>query len=310
MSDLPITIHSSLFGITMLKSMTGFGRSELNTDLGYLTVEIKSVNHKYCNITLHIAPQLSSFEIKIHNFIKSQISRGQINLSLEIRAGGDASHADFTLDLQLAKKYYQELSGLRDELGLKDEITLEMFTRLPGVLVFEEEELGENRIWHSVEELLKTAIEGLNLMKETEGASLSIDLNQRLETVKTFLSQIKLSSSDFVREYHEKLKKRLEELLKGKVEIDESRIIMEAGVLAERADITEEIVRIESHCEQFAGGIASDEPVGRQLDFLLQEMLREANTIGSKVGQPEIASNCVLLKTEIEKMRELTQNIE
>jgi len=294
----------------MLKSMTGFGRSELNTDFGRLTVEIRAVNHKYCNITLHIAPQLSSFESKIHNFIKSQIPRGQINLSLEIKAGGDASHANFTLDLQLAQKYYQELSRLRDELGVKDEITLEMLTRLPGVLILEEKELEEERIWHSIEGLLNAAIEGLNLMRETEGASLSIDLNERLETVKTLLSQIKVSSNDFVREYHEKLKKRLEELLQGKVEIDESRIIMEAGVLAERADITEEIVRLESHCEQFAGCIASDEPVGRQLDFLLQEMLREANTTGSKIGQPEIASNCVLLKTEIEKMRELTQNVE
>jgi len=294
----------------MLKSMTGFGRSELNTDFGRLTAEIKSVNHKYCNITLNIVSQLSSFEPKIHNLIKSQIARGQINLSLELKAVDGASDTDFTLDLQLAQKYYQELSKLRDELGFKDEITLEMLTRLPGVLVLNERELEEEKLWSSVEGVLNAAIEQLNLMKETEGASLSIDLNQRLETTKTFLSQIKLSSNNFVKEYHEKLRKRIEDLLKGRAEVDESRIIMEAGVLAERADITEEIVRLESHCEQFAKCITSNEPVGRQLDFLLQEMLREANTIGSKTGHPEIASDSVLLKTEIEKMRELAQNIE
>lgn len=294
----------------MLKSMTGFGRSELNTDFGRLTVEIKSVNHKYCNITLNIATQLSSFEPKIHNFIKSRIPRGQINLSLELKAGEDASATDFTLDLQLAQKYYQELSRLRDGLGLKDEITLEMLTRLPGVLLLNEKEPEEEKLWSSIEGVLNAAIEGLNLMKKTEGASLSSDLNQRLETTITLLSQIKLSSDDFAKEYYEKLKKRMEELLAGKAEIDEARIIMEAGVLAERADITEEIVRLESHCEQFAEGIDSDEPVGRQLDFLLQEMLRESNTIGSKVGHPGVASACVLLKAEIEKMRELAQNVE
>lgn len=294
----------------MLKSMTGFGRSELNTASGRLTVEIKSVNHKYCNITLNIVPWLSSFETKIHNFIKSRIPRGQIYLSLELKAGDDDSDTGFTLDLQLAKKYYQELSRLRDELGLEDEITLEVLTRLPGVLIFNEKELEEEKVWCSIEQILNAAIERLNLMKETEGASLSTDLDQRLETTETLLSQIKLCSNNFVKEYHEKLKNRMEELLRGKAEIDESRIIMEAGVLAERADITEEIVRLESHCEQFAECIASNEPVGRQLDFLLQEMLREANTIGSKVGQPDIASDCVFLKTEIEKMRELAQNVE
>jgi uncharacterized protein (TIGR00255 family) len=221
------------------------------------------------------------------------------------------------VDLQLAKQYYRQLLKLQDEFNLPGDITPEILTRLPGILVVEEQRISEGQIWPVLEQALTSALAKLDSMKQTEGAALYDDLQKRLETIKELLSKIRDHSADFVTEYNQKLQKRLQELLEGKVEIDESRIIIEAGILAERADITEEIVRLESHCAQFAECLNSKEPVGRQLDFLLQEMLRESNTIGSKAGSTQIVNHavdtallCVLLKTEIERMRELAQNVE
>ena len=311
----------------MLKSMTGFGRSELDSSFGRFTAEIKSVNHRYCNIVLRVPPQLSNLETHIHNFVKERVSRGQLNVVIELATLKDGSnsksaimravshdyigaHQRLTVDVQLAEQYHRELSTLRKALGLPDDITLGMLTRLPGIFVVEEQKLDEEQIWPTIERLLTTALDQLDAMKRAEGAAMHDDLQQRLKTVAKLLSKVRSLSMDFMQEYYEKLKKRLQELLKDTVEIDESRIIMEAGILAERADITEELIRLESHCGQFSECLTSSEPVGRQLDFLLQEMLREVNTTGSKANSPQISTHSVSLKTEIEKMRELVQNVE
>ena len=295
----------------MIKSMTGFGRGEVSTEIGRFIVEIKSVNSRTCNITVKFPDTLSSLEIPILSYIKSRISRGQVNISVDLRQDGVLSGKKVILDRELAREYCKQLSEVREYLSLTDTINLGTIAALPGVVNIEEAERSADEIWHSVNQALTMAVDQLMQMKEAEGAAMLADISNRLETMSQLAERIKARAPDVVEEYRQRLRKRIGDLTREQVVIDESRLALEVAVMAERCDISEEIVRIQSHLSQMKDCLKDSEPpVGRHLDFVLQEINREVNTIASKAGDFQISADCIRFKDEIEKIREQVQNIE
>ena len=294
----------------MIKSMTGYSRHEAETTFGKLVIEIKSWNHRYCNVTVRTPDLLSRFEHRIQNAIRNRIPRGQIQVSVELAADASTSNQRPVLDFALAKQYYQELMRLQEELPLQGEVSASLLAQLPGVFSIQEAILDEEAIWQTLQSLLATVLDQLEATKQAEGSVMLGDMTGRLQSIQLLTTEIKSASTDLVEAAHAKLEARLNQLFEGRVEIDQDRLVVEAGVIASRSDITEELVRLDSHCSQFAEYLQTTESIGRQLDFLLQEMMREVNTISSKASLPSISSTCVSLKTEIEKIRELAQNVE
>jgi uncharacterized protein (TIGR00255 family) len=294
----------------MIKSMTGYSRCAAETPFGPLIIELKAWNHRYCNVTVRLPNLLSQFEHRIQNLIRDGVARGQIQASIELVRNASGSNYHPALDLALAKQYHQELVRVQNELHLQDDISVALLAQLPGVFSLQESVVGEEEAWNALQSLLETALDGLDETKRAEGSAMSESLDQRLRSVCSLAKEIQSASENVVQAVQAKLENRLNELLQGRVEIDPDRFIMEAGVIASRADINEELVRLDSHCIQFEQSLRATEPIGRPLDFLLQEMNREANTIASKSASSHISSLCVSLKTEIEKIRELVQNVE
>ncbi len=294
----------------MIKSMTGYSRCSSETRIGALTIELKAWNHRYCNVTVRTPNSLSQFEHRIQSLIRNRVSRGQIQVSVELVKITSSSDDSVVLDLELAKQYHQKLARLQIELDLNNDISVGLLARLPGIIVLEEPTLGEEETWTELQSTLETALVQLDRTRQTEGSAMYEALNQHLCAVRFLATEVRSSSEGVMQAVQEKLETRLDELLQGPIEIAPERLVMEAGVIASRSDITEELVRLDSHCDQFEQSLQVSEPVGRQLDFLLQEMNREVNTIASKASSSSASSRCVSLKTEIEKIRELVQNVE
>ena len=294
----------------MIKSMTGYSRRETEATFGKLVIEVKSWNHRYCNVTVRTPDLLSRFEHRIQNAIRNRIPRGQIQVSVELVADASTSNQLPVLDFALAKQYYQELVRLQEELPLQGEVSASLLAQLPGVFTIQEAILDEEAIWQTLQSLLAAVLNQLKATKQAEGTIMLGDMHERLQSIQLLTTKIKSASTNLVEAAHAKLEARLNQLFEGRVEIDQDRLVVEAGIIASRSDITEELVRLDSHCSQFAEYLQTTEPIGRQLDFLLQEMMREVNTISSKASLPSISSTCVSLKTEIEKIRELAQNVE
>ncbi len=294
----------------MIRSMTGYSRHRAETAFGQLVIELKSWNHRYCNVTVRTSELLSRFENRIQSAIRNRIPRGQIQATVEL--GKDASTATQlpVADFALAKQYHQELVRLQNELHLGGETSVSLLAQLPGVLTVQEAALDEEAVWQMLQSLLETALDGLDITKQAEGAVMLEEIEGRIQSIQSLAGEIKSVSVDLVEAARTKLEARLNELFEGRAKIDSDRITMEAGVIASRSDITEELVRLDSHCSQFAEYLQTTEPIGRQLDFLLQEMNREVNTISAKASRSSISSTSVALKTEIEKIRELVQNVE
>jgi len=290
--------------------MTGFGRSVTTTALGTLTVEIKTVNHRYCQIVSRLSPEFAEFEPRVSLLLKEWASRGSINVSTQFVPSEVAETASVHLNLALAGAYVETARKLSERFGLEGKLSVESLMSLPGVVRLVESPPNEEERWALLEKGLRTAWENVQRMREAEGESLRREMSQRLETIQSLRRQIGESLPDLVAYYRERLAKRIQDLFRNGQEVDESRIVLEAGILADRADVSEELARLESHCQQFSAYLDAEEPVGRQMDFLLQEMNREANTLGSKATQGAIVALCVALKTEIEKLREQSQNVE
>ena len=294
----------------MIKSMTGYGRQETNTFLGTLVIELKAWNHRYCNITVRLPMSLSRFEHRVQNTIRHRVSRGQVQTTIELTPGNSDSNKQLAFDLTLAKQYHVALMQLQEALQLQDEISTPLIAQLPGVFTLQELTVEEDSAWHVLQSTLHEALTGLETMKCAEGSVMFEEMSQRLGCIQSLVQDIQAVSGDLVRAAQAKLEARLNELFEGRIEIDQNRLMMEAGVIASRSDITEELVRLDSHCIQFEQYLQANEPVGRQLDFLLQEMNREVNTISAKASLASISSTCISLKTEIEKIREIVQNVE
>ncbi len=292
----------------MLKSMTGFGRGEGDTALGKVVVESRSVNHRYCDINIKLPKRLSLFENRLKEIIRSQVSRGRIDVFLRLDSLGEEK-VQLSVDLDLAEQYYRVLHDLKERLRLKDEITLNLLAGAKD-LITAKEELGDMEpYWQEILPVLRQSLKNMDDMKRFEGESLTKDLQHRLDYITEQLQMIKQQFPLRLRSFLTRLQDRLRSLLEG-METDPSRFQQEVAFLAERTDITEEIVRAESHLVQFGSLLEGNEPVGRKMDFLLQEIHREVNTVSAKANDAEISQRVVEIKSELEKIREQVQNVE
>ncbi len=292
----------------MLKSMTGFGRGEGETRLGKVLIESRSVNHRYCEISIKVPRRLAPFEARIKEMIRTQVSRGKIDVSVKLDSAGD-ERIQLAVDMNLAVQYFKALQSLKEVLQLKDEITLELIAAGKDVITVREEAGEIEPYWEEIAPILRQSFQDMDGMKRLEGETLMKDLKERLEEIARQFEAIKLQYPSRAEPYQARLRDRLRALLEGS-EIDASRFQQEVTFLAERMDITEEVVRAESHLSQFGVLLKGKEPVGRKMDFLLQELNREANTISSKANDAEISQRVVEIKSELEKIREQVQNIE
>ena len=296
----------------MIKSMTGFGRGEYADETGKVTVEIRAVNHRYLDISVKMPRRYSFAEEAIKSAIKEKLYRGKVEVSVSIDNAGQ-SDSDVKLDADLAAKYYDALSTLRDsfEFGEESKVSLSLLARMPDVIKTSAAEEDEEAVTQRLVSAARKAADDICAMRETEGAKLAADLEARADTVSDIRARIEKRAPEIEKEYAAKFKARVEELLDGVYEVPEERIALEAAIFADKANITEELVRLDSHVSQLRAFLKTDgEAIGKKIDFLIQEMNREANTIGSKSNDREITSMMLDLKAEIEKIREQVQNIE
>jgi uncharacterized protein (TIGR00255 family) len=292
----------------MMKSMTGFGRQEGETSLGKVLVESRSVNHRYSDINIRLPKRLAVFESRIKEIIRSEVSRGRIDVSIKLDALG-GEKVQLQVDSSLADQYFQVLHSLKERFQLKGKVSLEMMAGAKDLITAKEESGDVEPYWQEIVPILKRSLQEMDEMKRLEGNSLGRDIQKRLDSITQQLEEIKGQFPTHVEAYRNRLRERLQSLLEG-IEVDPYRMNQEMAFLAERTDITEEIVRAESHLNQFALLCDGKEPVGRKMDFLLQEIHREVNTVSAKVNDAEISRKVVEIKSELEKIREQAQNIE
>jgi uncharacterized protein (TIGR00255 family) len=296
----------------MIRSMTGFGESEVATAAGVLRAEVRTVNHRFFSLNIRSPMALDRFEPQIREWLKGRISRGHINATFRLEGldpDQDARPA-LALDLDLAQQYVRLFRQLKEEFELPGEVTLEMIARTPDLIIRAQADIPELPE-DAVREVTERAAAAVVTMREVEGRSLETDLDERLRGIEGALAVIgERAPVRLVRE-HERLQRAVAELL-DQASVDPDRIAREVAILAERWDVSEEIVRLRSHIDHFRAmlGEASAEAVGKRLGFLVQEMHREANTIGSKANDAEIEQRVVAIKNEIERLREQVENVE
>lgn len=296
----------------MVRSMTGYGRGIYSDNQRSITVEVKAVNHRYCDITVKMPRKYSFAEEKIKAAAKEVMRRGKIEIGVSIDNFGK-SETDVNLNLEVAKRYYDALTELSQsfELSGDEHVPLSLLAGMTDVLTTVPAADDEEEFTRELMAALKEALEGISAMRTVEGEKLALDILKRADIIENTKNLIAERAPKIEREYKEKLKARITELLDGSVEVPEDRLALEAAIFADKANITEEIVRLGSHIDQLRTFINGDEEtVGKKIDFLVQEMNREANTIGSKSNDMDITSWMLELKAEIEKIREQVQNIE
>lgn len=293
----------------MIRSMTGFGRAELEKSGLSLTAEIRTVNHKFCEVSVRLPRSLSPLENQVRLKVQEVLTRGKVNLTVSWKDGRE-QEGELVLDESLAGQYAKALGRLKERFGLTDPIDLKSLIGLPDILRWREQTIEEDAAWALVSELLERCLADLLRMREQEGKALLLDLEARVNTIREHLATIEQRAPLRVTEARERLRSRITQLLQGEAEVPPERIILEASFIADRLDCTEEAVRLRSHCDQFVELARAKEPAGRKLNFLIQEMNREVNTIGSKANDLDIARQVIILKEEIEVIREQVQNIE
>jgi len=295
----------------MIRSMTGYGRAEALLEDKKLVVEIKSFNHRYLDVSLRLPVILFPFEFEIRKKIGENFSRGRIEAAIRWDSEMELEMGNrFELNLPLIRNYYALLVKLNEELNLKGEITLDLMAGFKDAFVPLEAGKNLTDIWERIEKILDEAIAGLIKMREKEGEIIYRDLTSRIDSIRGYLDSITLRAPQVVIEYQKRLANRVKELTGGIWVIDESRLSQEVAIMAEKMDITEEIVRLKSHISQFCETMNMDDAVGRKVNFLLQEMVREVNTIGSKSCDAYISQSVVEIKSELAKLREQVQNLE
>lgn len=292
--------------------MTGYGRGQLEIDGDSVIVELKSVNHKYRKLYLHISDELSALEPKINGLLKEGIGRGRVNYSLKIKSKEEQG-VKVKVNKGIAKEYIDSLQNLQNEFNLAGELEVGLLLQFSDILEVEEVDKDIEEIWPKVKRVTQEALNKLTEMKSREGEELFTDFIHRLEMIKELVNKIEDRIPKMVTEHKAKLQDRINELLNNiDVGIEEERLTTEVAIIADKSNVTEEIVRIKSHLEQFRETLDLDieKPVGRKLDFIAQEMHREINTIGSKISDSEVSSYIIDLKSEVDKIREQVQNIE
>ncbi|NLW08054.1 MAG: YicC family protein [Clostridia bacterium] len=292
----------------MLKSMTGYGRGEASGCGWLVTVELKAVNQRYLDVVVRLPRYYLALEEKVRQQIKGNLNRGRVEAIISI-SDEKLEKQPLTVDTDLAMTYYNALKELAHNMGIPVDITADKLLALPEVLKANEPEWDEETLWPVMAAALDKALAGLLAMRQQEGQRLQADLEKRVRLISSQVEVIQQQAADVPRTYALKLKERIGELLEG-VPLDPGRLEMEVAMIAERADITEEIVRLKSHLQQISGVMTAGGAVGRRLDFILQEMWREINTIGAKAANEYISHLVVEVKCELEKMREQVQNVE
>jgi uncharacterized protein (TIGR00255 family) len=292
----------------MVSSMTGYGRAELVKENIKASVEISSVNNRFCEIQFRLPKFLSPLESKLKEMILSTTSRGKINYTLNWEESFPIT-SYVKLNQEAADVYHTIMTQLKEKYNLSGEIRVDHFLNLPDLIKVEKEEYDIDKAWEVMYEVTLKALEEFNSMRRSEGGRLASDLKQRVNYLEDAISEIERLAPVNVSNYRKKLKSKVSELLDNLV-VDEQRIELEVALMAEKCDVTEECVRFKSHNQQFLSALEEGGPVGKRLTFLLQEMNREANTIGSKASDAQISQKVIFLKEEIEKLREQVQNIE
>ncbi|HET6488153.1 MAG TPA: YicC/YloC family endoribonuclease [Syntrophales bacterium] len=291
-------------------SMTGYGRAEALIEGRRWIIEIKSLNHRYIEIITRLPNVLSSLEVDIKKRVGEQIFRGRIEISIQADAeSGPDNGVQYSLNMPLLRNYHSLLTKIKEEFHLEDEIEMKTLVRFKEIFVPSETRFDPTVAWGGLQKTLDEALEALIRMRQVEGEVLKKDFLERLNALKRFIASTKARAPRTVLEYKQRLQDRIRELVEG-LEIDPVRLSQEVALLAEKSDITEEIVRFESHIGQVEKLLQGSEAIGRKLDFLLQEMGREVNTIGSKSSDIAIAQDVIELKSELAKLREQAQNVE
>ena len=291
----------------MLRSMTGFGYCEYTENEITFTVEIKTVNHRYTDIFLRMPKQLSAYEEKVRSIVNSRISRGKGDIYINYDNKSPQAQ-EVLLDENLAKAYFNALKKITEELGLRDDISASSLARFPDILKVEKQE-NDEMTGKILEKAVNLAIDELIEMRTREGEKLKDSFMSNLSVIEAYTEKIRKKAPFVVKEYKEKLENRLSELI-DLSRLDPARIAAEVALFADKCNIDEELVRLSSHVMQMREMLENGSPVGKKADFLIQEMNREINTIGSKASDLEITRNVVELKSEVEKLREQIQNIE
>ena len=293
----------------MIKSITGFGRGEHTDGKRNYYVEVKSVNHRYCDITVKMPRRYVFAEDKVKREAKETIKRGKAEIFIMVDSVTEED-AHVKANTVVAKQYVDGLNQLKDALRLEGDVTVSYVAGLPDVMKMIPDVQDEEEIAAAILLALGKALEGYDGMRSMEGRKLAEDLQGRGRWLREQLKVIEKLAPEVGRSYAEKLEERIGELMAGAVEIPQDRILLEAAVFADKTNITEELIRLASHIDQLEANLGGNKPVGKKLDFLMQEMNREANTIGSKANDLDITGTVLEIKSEVEKMREQVQNIE
>ena len=291
-----------------MKSMTGYGRAKEERDGKTITVELRAVNHRYLDCTVKAPRQYGLLDDAVKKAAAARIARGKVEIfvGVEVEEGGDVA---VTVNHQLAKRYLDALHDLSETYGLRDDVTVMTLAKLPDVLGSERIEQDAEAMTREVLAVFDKACDGFDQMRLREGEKLAEDVRGRCAAIERMVGEVETRSPERVKEYREKLLARMQEVL-ADTSIDETRILTEAAIYADKTAVDEETVRLRSHLHQMDGMLQETQPIGRKLDFLVQEMNREANTIGSKANDVAMARIVVDIKSEIEKIREQIQNIE
>ncbi|MHB9095709.1 MAG: YicC/YloC family endoribonuclease [Eubacteriales bacterium] len=292
----------------MTKSMTGYGRGESEQEGKFFTVEIRSVNHRFCEVVIRLPKYYAALEDRIRKLIQDRVSRGRLDVFFTVEDHGKGNKS-IRVDKDLAMAYYSALEELRETIGAEGKLGIIDIARLPDVIALEETQDDLEQLWPAMSQAVEQALDKLLEMRGTEGLRLKEDMLKRVDLLEEYTVGISERAPSVVVEYKEKLEARLKELA-ADIEIDESRLAVELAIFADRSSITEELVRLRSHFQEIRSTMNSNEAVGRKLDFLVQELNREFNTIGSKSNNLNISSTVIKAKSEVEKIREQVQNIE
>lgn len=287
----------------MIKSMSGFGRAKNEN----FVIEIKSLNGRFCEVEIKISSRLMALEERIKAKIKERVARGR--LTVFVRFEQPLKEEEIEVNLPLAKSYFSALDTLSNSLGLPNQADAVKIAGLKNVLVAKEAEEDLEKIWGKISPVLEETLDVLIDMRQNEGGRIEVELLERVANVRKYLLGIEKEAREVPLDYKEKLLKRIKDLM-DVTSLDEGRLEMEVALYADKSDISEEILRIKSHLDQFRELLSKEEPCGRRLDFLAQELLREANTIGSKAQRTGIIRAVLEIKNELEKMREQIQNVE
>ncbi|WP_240663004.1 YicC/YloC family endoribonuclease [Acidilutibacter cellobiosedens] len=304
-----IIVAERMIDNTMIKSMTGFGRGESSDGIHSFTVEIKTLNHRYNDIVIKMPKHIGYLEERVKKIIKKYIIRGRVEVYINLEYINE-TNVDINVDIPLAKSYKSALERVAEELNIEEKITLDNIVSIPEIIKIQRKEEDEEVIWNCLKPAVEDAVDYIMNMRIKEGEELKKDVLLKINNFKEIIKSIEKKAPFIVNEYKEGLRKRVSELLGDEFNLDEEKLMNEVVFFADKSNINEEIVRLYSHINQFESSLELNESVGRKLDFLIQEMNREINTIGSKVNDIEVNSCVVEAKSELEKIREQVQNFE